>query len=348
MKVEYIIGLIIFVLISVGLGVLFLYPSSETDPKLKELKEKTQPYIEIVKPAGFVNTENITIGEHIGKKIILVDFLTYSCINCQRTFPYLNAWYKKYKDAGFIIIGIHTPEFAFEKNIDNVRKAMKQFGIMHPIVLDNDYATWRAYGNNYWPRKYLINIHGNIIYDHIGEGAYAETEKKIQEALEERKIVLGLSEDINKDISNPSDVVSINNFKSKIKSPEIYFGARRNERLGNGDVGRTGTQNLSKPSDIKTNVLYLDGEWDIQDEFVENQNTQAKIVFRYQAKDVYFVAGADQDAKINILKDGKFINELIIKEHGLYHIIQDSEHGEHTLEIIIKNSGLRVFTFTFG
>lgn len=151
----------------------------------------SMPYVEFVNPSGFVNTEAFTMRELVGTKVVLIEFMTYSCINCQRTFPYVNTWYEKYKDQGLEIVGIHTPEFSFERNIDNVREAMKKEGITYPIVLDNDYATWRAYGNNYWPRQYLIDIDGNVVYDHIGEGAYRETEEKIQELLAERKERLG-------------------------------------------------------------------------------------------------------------------------------------------------------------
>jgi cytochrome c biogenesis protein CcdA/thiol-disulfide isomerase/thioredoxin len=154
-------------------------------------KEQFYPrYNEIVDPSGFVNTDPITIGELIGDKVVLIDFWTYSCINCQRTLPYLTSWYEKYRDTGLEIVGIHTPEFAFEKNTDNVIEAANKFGITYPIVLDNDYATWGAYKNQYWPHKYLIDIDGFIVYDHIGEGAYEETEAKIQELLEERSEVL--------------------------------------------------------------------------------------------------------------------------------------------------------------
>lgn len=146
------------------------------------------PYVEIVNPSGFVNTNDapVRIGDYVGKKVILVYILTYSCINCQRTFPYVNSWYEKYENEGFIVIGIHTPEFAYEREKANVEEAMKQYGITFPVILDNEYATWNAYGNKYWPRRYLIDIHGNIVYDHIGEGGYAETETKIKELLDER------------------------------------------------------------------------------------------------------------------------------------------------------------------
>src|SRR3989344_7615215 len=178
MKPEIKIGLTLLILIIIGGAMLFFVgPLSEMETGVgKNVESDGEKYKEIVNPSGFVNTDGITVGSQVGKKVVLVDFMTYSCINCQRTFPYLNAWYKKYKDQGLEIIGIHTPEFAFEKDIENVREAMKRFGIMHPVVLDNDYATWRAYGNRFWPRKYLIDIHGDIVYDHIGEGAYEETE----------------------------------------------------------------------------------------------------------------------------------------------------------------------------
>ena len=141
---------------------------------------------EIVPGGGFINTEPFKLKDFIGKKVILLDFWTYSCINCQRTTPYLNAWYEKYKDQGLVIVGVHTPEFDFEKVYENVANAVKEEGIKYPVVQDNDYATWQTYENRFWPRKYLIDIDGYIIYDHIGEGAYDETERLIQTALKER------------------------------------------------------------------------------------------------------------------------------------------------------------------
>ena len=152
---------------------------------------------EIVAPAGFINTggEPVRIADHVGKNVILVDFLTYSCINCVRVQPYLNAWHEKYADKGLMIIGIHTPEFEFEKDITNVERAMRDMEVRYPIVLDNNYSTWRAYQNSYWPRKYLIDIDGYIVYDHIGEGGYEETARKIQKLLMERTARPGEQQD---------------------------------------------------------------------------------------------------------------------------------------------------------
>jgi thiol-disulfide isomerase/thioredoxin len=151
-------------------------------------------YVEFVNPSGFVNTsgKEIAMSDYVGRDIILVEVMTYSCINCQRTFPFMNSWYEKYKDKGLTVIGLHTPEFSYEKKKQNVEDAMKQFGIEFPVVLDNNYETWNAYGNRFWPRRYLIDFEGNIVFDHIGEGKYKETEEKILELLAERKRILGV------------------------------------------------------------------------------------------------------------------------------------------------------------
>jgi cytochrome c biogenesis protein CcdA/thiol-disulfide isomerase/thioredoxin len=149
---------------------------------------------EIVNPSGFINTDGkpITLSEFTGKKVVLVSFWTYSCINCKRTLPYLNSWYEKYKDQGLEIVSIHTPEFAYERVLKNVEaQVFNTYDIKYPVVLDNDYSTWKAFGNRYWPRKYLIDIDGYIVYDHIGEGAYDETEDEIVEALKKRAERLG-------------------------------------------------------------------------------------------------------------------------------------------------------------
>lgn len=325
------------------------------------VKNKNLPrYREITKPAGYVNTDPIKIGDLIGKKVIIVDFMTYSCINCIRTFPYLNAWYDKYHDQGLEIIGIHTPEFAFEKNIDNVRKALSQYGIKFPVVLDNDYGTWNAYGNNYWPRKYIIDIDGYIAFDHIGEGDYEETEQKIQELLAEKmarenQSIEALAGGMVKVTStNPTDV----------GSPEIYFGAARNENLANGTPGQKGEQKLIFPGSINLNELNLVGSWNLQDEFAETTAPDNKIIFRYSARDVYFVASSRAPNKVVVLRDGAPLTKdtagsdiifangksyLLISEDRLYSIISDRfGSGEHTLQFIIELPGLKAFTFTFG
>jgi thiol-disulfide isomerase/thioredoxin len=136
------------------------------------------------KITGYINTDPVKLGDLNGK-VVLVHFWTYTCINCMHTIPYLNKWYENYADKGLVIIGIHTPEFEFEKDTDNVKQAVKDYQIEYPVLQDNNYATWKAYQNKYWPRDYLIDTQGFIRYDHIGEGGYDETEKAIQSLLAE-------------------------------------------------------------------------------------------------------------------------------------------------------------------
>ena len=313
---------------------------------------------EIIAPAGFINTngEAVNLQDLIGQKVILVDFWTYSCINCQRTTPYLTSWYEKYRDQGLEIVGVHTPEFEFEKKLENVQAAVDQWGIKYPVVLDNDYGTWRNYKNRYWPRKYLIDIDGFIVYDHIGEGAYEETEKKIQELLKERMEVLQMAGEISSDIVAPENVEAVDS--AIRRSPETYFGALRNINFGNGATGRTGVQTLTLPETILKDTLYLSGQWDIQGEYAKNLAAGATIVFKFEAQKVFMVARADQEVTLEILIDGQPVKipgsdvingQAVIQQDRLYRLVEDSfGSGAHTLEIIVTQPGLEVFTFTFG
>ena len=314
------------------------------------IKEKSEKFIlapDISTPDGFINTNNlpITISEFKGKKVVLLDIWTYSCINCQRTIPYLNEWHKKYEDEGLVIIGLHTPEFSFEKIQKNVEKAVKDFGIKYPVVLDNDFSTWKAYKNQYWPRKYLIDIDGYIVYDHAGEGQYNEAEVAIQKALRERIDRLKMNIAVSSNISRPSGVISVDS--GKVKSPEVYFGSARNEYLENGRAGISGEQIFSLPQEISFNNLYLEGTWNLTSEYAENKNTSS-IIFNYEARNVYMTAGSTLGVEVEIYKDDIFIKKITIKDETLYSIIEDADYGRHTLKIKIPREGLKAFTFTFG
>lgn len=310
----------------------------------KRLKYKKVPELSSID--GYVNTEGkpITLAELKGK-VVLLDIWTYSCINCQRTLPYINKWYEKYKDQGLVVVGLHTPEFAFEKIQSNVEKAVEKFGIKYPVVLDNDYSTWSELGNQYWPRKYLIDIDGYIVYDHIGEGNYEETEKAIQEALKERASRMGMEDKVSTTITNPLDVIPVDS--TKVKSPEVYFGSSRNQYLANGNALRSGEQNLSVPSSVTFNGLYLGGIWNMTPEYAENKSA-GSIVFKYEAKNVYIAAGSVEGVEVEIYKDDVFIKKILIKDETLYPLIQGSDYGKHTLRIVIPKAGLQAFTFTFG
>ena len=314
-------------------------------------------YREIVSPSGFVNTDQpVRLEDLVGKKVILLDFMTYSCINCIRTFPYLVDWYDKYKDQGLEVVGIHTPEFAFEHKIENVREAMKKYGIEFPVVLDNDYGTWRNYGNRYWPRKYLIDIDGYIVYDHIGEGGYEETEEKIQALLKERMSKLGEEGSVNMPISS-IQAESVDG--TKPRTPEIYFGASRNTQFDNGPSGTVGSFSAESTKTPALDRYALTGDWMISPEEATNIAGNAVITLRYQGQKVFIVAGADQDVTLRLVLDGQEVGEyrgsdvaedgtVTINEERLYRLIEADEYGKHTLEIHIENPGLQAFTFTFG
>lgn len=342
---------------------------------LGETSANTNPHKrarEIVNPSGFINSPvpdglpaqagtgqaPFTIGDYVGKKVILIDIWTYSCINCQRTLPYITAWHETYADDGLLIIGIHTPEFEFEKVYDNVKKATEKFGIEYPVVLDNDYGTWNNYENRYWPRKYLIDINGNIVYDHIGEGGYKETEQKIKELLQERALFLG---EQPPSFSTESPRVQTAPTSTGARTPEIYFGAWRNELLGNGARNTEGQVGGVFPEILLPHHFYLGGSWNIAHEYAEATAPDASIQLRYSGQAVHMVAEADTLVRMRVLIDGKPIPESMRGAHvrndgyvevhdaTLYNLVNDTAGwGEHTLELIIEKPGLKAFTFTFG
>ena len=157
-----------------------------SEERIERKEAEFQRAEEIVAPTGFINTEGVSINEARGEKVVLVDFWTYACYNCQNTQPHLNAWHEEYADDGLLIIGVHTPEIGFEREPANVEQAVREAGIEYPVVLDNNYATWSAYDQRYWPAMYLIDTDGFVRHKHIGEGAYEETEAKIRELLAEK------------------------------------------------------------------------------------------------------------------------------------------------------------------
>jgi thiol-disulfide isomerase/thioredoxin len=316
-------------------------------------------YIEITDPSGFVNSSPITIGQFVGRKVILIDFIDYSCINCERTFPYLEDWWQKYQNQGLEVIAIHTPEFAFEKDINNVTAAARQFGLTFPIVLDNNYATWSAYQNEYWPHKYLIDANGNIIYDHIGEGGYSDTEAEIVKQLNILHTKLGEPADVTEATSSLSGAVQVN-----ADSPETYFGAMRNEYFGNGTPSETGTQTYTKPdasAQLSPDTFYLGGTWDIEQEYAQNVSASSTISYIFDASKMYIVAASALGTPVTatILIDGQPIPEqwqgsdvqngiLTITGSRLYSLFTSSIMGQHRIDIIFNKPGAQAYTFTFG
>ena len=332
-------------------------------------KSQFQKAPDLTQISGYLNTPNNNQPIHLANykgKVVLIDFWTYSCINCIRTIPYLNDWYSKYADKGFVIIGVHSPEFEFEKNYDNVKTAVQKFGIMYPVVLDNNLGTWNAYGNQYWPRHYLIDAQGYIREDHIGEGGYAETEKTIQSMLAERAALDGL-----KQISFSTKTAPTINSKSlqyidlsKQTTPELYLGySYARSPLGNSqnfEPEQTVTYTIPSNTNLQPNIVYLDGQWKNNRDNIELQGNSGSIILTYYAKAVNIVASGkgqtgtvteDGNSKIPIKsigtdlnKDGKFI----LNGQRLYNLALHDSYGVHSIIINVKGKGFQLYTFTFG
>ena len=336
--------------------------TEETRNFLNEAKE-----LPVIKKApeftgliSWMNSEPLTL-QGLKGKVVAVDFWTYTCINCIRNIPHIQALYDKYQNNGLVVLGVHTPEFEFEKNVDNVRASVKQYGITYPVVQDNDYDTWRAFENRFWPALYLIDAEGNIRYTHFGEGKYAETESAIQQLLLEADL---LSLDKISRITEPPASVD---FQS-IGTPEIYFGAARINNVGNpiSEVQVNEPHEFFEPETVEFNRFYFVGTWRIMPEFAQLVQGEGKILIRYKANKVNIVFGAtggvDVLAKIKL--DGEYLTEknkgedivfqdnisfLKVKEANLYNLIHTKDdYDTHTLELIVPSTSLQFFAFTFG
>ena len=327
------------------------------------------------------NSQPLTMAGLKGK-VVLVNFWTYSCINVLRTLPHLIDWNTKYGgDNGLVIVGIHTPEFGFEKNTDFVKTSLQKYGIKYPVIQDNDYKIWNAYGNNYWPRMYLVDDKGVIRYDKIGEGDYKQTEKVIQSLLSERNNNKEIKNIDNRNTTlpyeNKSQFYSTNNIRnfleqpvdfSKIKTPESYFGNQgSNSAVGNSggvfEPGQIVTYNLPSSisnSSIKPNTIYLEGKWKNNHDNVELQGDTGRIVLIYSAQYVNMVAGGigqgivyeDNSLLPNHSKgvDTKNDSKFVIDYPRLYNIVNHHSYDNdfHSLIIDVKGKGFKAYVFTFG
>ena len=314
---------------------------------------------EITTPDGFINSpisgldENLpfALADYIGEKVVLVEFWTYSCINCQRVIPFLNDWHKKYEDDGLVIVGIHTPEFEFEKDFGNVQQAVEKYEVEWPVVLDNDYSTWRAYNNRYWPRKYLIDIDGFIVYDHIGEGAYDETEEKIVELLNERRKVLGEEGNVAVEEGTPEGVQTVE--FEKVGTPETYLGSARIQYLRN----LPSRECLSGSCDFffsggEPAGYELEGTWKHDEENATLESDTGALRITFTASKVNLVAGTPEGQTVTarILLDGEEVNQVTFTdEFDLYNLVDlNGSYESHLLEIQFEGPGVSAFAFTFG
>ncbi len=324
-----------------------------------------QPAPELTGLAGWVNSEPLTLQSLRGK-VVLVDFWTYTCVNCIRTFPYLKAWHERYSADGLVIIGVHTPEFAFERDIDNVRAAVQRHGLKYAIAVDNHQATWDAFQNRYWPRKYLIDREGTIRYDHAGEGRYEATESWIRRLLAET----GARVDAQTTAKDPDPGSEAAHRRA---TPELYAGLRG---LLSGHIGNFNRQAIDAPFDYALpskrvdHVLYLSGVWVQREESVRHGRTtpgfEDEIVLRYWARSVNLVIRPETSEVFDVraLLDGKPLESLhagddvtvtaqgesVVRVDGprLYSLVASPEPGSHELRLSARSDAFAIFAFTFG
>ena len=271
--------------------------------------------------------------EDLRGKVVLVDFWTFSCINCQRTVPYLKRWHAKYKSRGLVIIGVHTPEFEFEKEPELVREAVRKFGITYPVAMDNAMETWEAYDNHYWPAKYLVDKDGFVSYVHFGEGNYAQTEMAIQMAL-------GIKKKVEKDDS------AAYMFD---QSPETYAGFGRNFGLGSGLVcDKSGCNVYVDPGDHVVNTVYPSGQWVQEKEYIELKKAPGYVSYRFNAREANVVMGpVGKKCDVDIFVDGKKARSLTIDSSTMYNVFRDKSYRERELKLVFSGKA-RVYVYTFG
>jgi len=329
--------------------------------------------------AAWINSDPLTIEELEGK-VVLVDFWTYTCINCIRTFPYLKLWHSRYADDGLVILGVHTPEFEFEKDYDNVVQATRDNGIIWPVAQDNDYVTWQNYRNRYWPAKYLIDQDGVVRYTHFGEGGYGETEKQIRLLLAETgadlsgdKLVLPTDQEV--------DMTFLNTRNAQV-TPELYAGYERNfsaALYGRGAYvvqpgyfdSRDEVVTLKAPAELVDHKIYFNGPWLIMAESSrharETSENEDFIALKYSAKSVNVVltAESDQSYRVLLTMNGQALTEenkgrdVVIGDNGdsyievngarLYELVDHPQYAQGQVLRMSSNSpDFGLFAFTFG
>lgn len=293
-------------------------------------------------------------------KVVLVDFWTYSCINCLRTLPYVKAWAEKYRDQGLVVIGVHAPEFAFERDVGNVTKAMKELGISYPVAIDNDYKIWRAFNNEYWPAHYFADAQGRIRYHHFGEGDYAESERVIQQLLREagaKTVADGL---INADAKGVQLAPDMN----EVQSPETYVGYQRAEHfVPETSLVPDKVAAYNPPDKLALNDWSLGGQWSVGAERATAVAPASRIVYRFHARDLHLVLGPAADGKpvrFKVMIDSQVPGDAHgvdvapdgtghVTEQRLYQLVRQNDGvQDRTFTIEFLDPGVSAYAFTFG
>lgn len=304
----------------------------------------------------WLNSNPLT-REQLRGKVVLIDFWTYSCINCLRAIPYVKAWDERYRDDGLVIIGVHAPEFAFERDVANVRRAIADLGIRYPVAIDNNYAVWRAFDNRYWPAHYFIDAQGRVRYHHFGEGNYAQSERVIRQLLEEAGRTPAAA-------AGPvmTQGVGAQAARDTLRSPETYLGYVRAEHFVSpgGMVHDRATTYL--PGTMALNQWSLAGNWTVQRQNSRSNNPGGRIAFRFHARDLHLVLGSatGRPVRFRITIDGQAPGAAAgmdtdaagngtVTNQRLYQLVrQQGAIGERLFEIEFLDPGVEAFAFTFG
>ena len=307
---------------------------------------------------GWLNSQPLTAAGLRGK-VVLIDFCTYTCINWLRQLPYVRAWSEKYGDRGLVVIGVHTPEFTFEKDIENVRPALKSIRVDFPIVIDNDYAIWRAFNNQYWPALYFMDTQGRVRHHHFGEGAYDQSERIIQQLLGAAEKATG-----RELVSVEARGIEASADWGSLKSPEIYLGYERSENFASpGGVVPDKRRVYAAPARLRLNQWALSGDWTVGKQPAVLNEANGKIACRFHARDLHLVVAPrvrGMSVQFRVLIDGRppgAAHGLDVDAQGigtlaeprLYQLIrQPKPITDRQFEIEFLDSGVEVFAFTFG
>jgi thiol-disulfide isomerase/thioredoxin len=307
----------------------------------------------------WLNSQPLTAAGLRGN-VVLIDFWTYTCINWLRSLPYVRAWAEKYKDQGLVVIGVHAPEFAFEKNVDNVRRAAKDMRVDYPIAIDNDHAIWRAFNNHYWPALYFVDAQGNIRHHQFGEGEYEQSEMIIQQLLAEAGIG-GIGHELVSVDARGAEAAAD---WGSLKSPENYVGYERTENFASpGGAVLDKRRVYAAPARLQLNHWALSGDWTVENEATALNTANGRIAYRFHARDLHLVMGpAARGASVRcrVLIDGQPPGAAhgidvddqgngTVTEQRLYQLIrQRGPVTERTFEMKFLDPGVQVYAFTFG
>ena len=319
----------------------------------------SSPLYSLSGATGWINSSPLTSKELKGK-VVLVDFWDYSCINCIRATPYIRAWAEKYKSSGFVVIGVHTPEFDFEKLMPNVQKAVQKFDITYPVALDSDYRIWNAFHNQYWPAEYYIDAKGKVRYEHFGEGDYDQSEKWIQKLLKEANgtpMATGAVNVQGEGVQAAADM-------RDVRSPETYIGYERAQSFSSpGGIKRDAAKTYIEPKHPSVNDWGLAGAWIVHPQVAILDSAGGTITFRFHARDLHMVLGPSDDgkpARFRVTIDGQAPGENhgvdtdaqgngVVSAHRLYQLVrQKGAIKDHTFTIEFESPGVQAYSFTFG